>query len=74
MNYTAEIKVYGDAEKLARCFEPELGKKEGRSEFAVKKHKDHIAFEVLAADSVALRATLNSIAKLLAVYENIAKI
>lgn len=73
MRYRAEIKINGDAEKIIECFEPELSKKD-RSSFDIKKQKDHVLIEVEASDSVALRATLNAITKLLTVYENIEKV
>ena len=73
MKYETEIKVYGDVEKIAKVFKPEINKKD-RAEFKIKKQKDHVLFEISAKDSVALRATLNSITKLLTVYEKIEKL
>jgi tRNA threonylcarbamoyladenosine modification (KEOPS) complex Pcc1 subunit len=73
MNYKAEIKVYGDPEKISKCFEPETNEK-NRANFSLKKEKDHVLFEINAKDSVALRATLNSITKLLTTYEKVENI
>jgi len=73
MKCKAELKAYGDAEKIFVCFEPEVGEK-NRSSFKIKKEKDHVLFEITAEDSVALRATLNSITKLLTTYEKVGKV
>ena len=73
MKYSSEIKVTGDIDKIIKCFEPEVGKKD-RSSFNIKKEKNHALIEIDASDSVALRATLNSITKLLTVYENMEKV
>jgi len=88
MKYNAQIKVYGDVDKISKVFEPEINKKD-RAEFNIKsqkskisgnlkisekfssKHKEYVLFEISAKDSVALRATLNSITKLFTVYEKI---
>ena len=70
MKYTAELKAYGDVEKIFECFKPEVEEK-NRSAFKITKKKDYVLFEIDAEDSVALRATLNSISKLLTVYEKI---
>lgn len=69
MNYTAEIKAFGDADKILQCFEPEIEKKQNRSKLDIIKNKDHVLFMIEAQDSVALRATLNGITKLLTVFE-----
>jgi tRNA threonylcarbamoyladenosine modification (KEOPS) complex Pcc1 subunit len=73
MKYVTQIKVFGDVDKIVQVFEPELEKK-NRAGFELKKQKDHVLFEIEAEDSVALRATLNSITKLFTVYENILKV
>ena len=70
MKLTAEIKVYGDPKIIYKCFEPELADKK-RSNFTITQKKDHVFFEIKAQDSVALRATLNGITKLITVYENL---
>ena len=70
MKLSAEIKVYGNPEELFKCFEPELHDKK-RSNFKIIKKEDHLLFDVEADDSVALRATLNGITKLITVYEKI---
>ena len=59
-----------DPEKLFRIFKPEISKKD-RSGFGLHIEKDCLRFVVDAEDSVALRATLNSITKLLTVYEKV---
>lgn len=70
MRLKAEIKAVGDPEVIYECFQPEQ-KEQDRSRFEIKKEKDGVLFLVEANDSVALRATLNSITKLLTVYEKI---
>ena len=70
MKLRAEIKVYGNPEKLYECFEPELVDKK-RSKFKIIKKQDCILFDIEADDSVALRATLNGITKLITVYEKL---
>ncbi len=49
---------------------PEL-EQMGRSQVSLTKHPDHLKFQVNADDSVALRAALNGITKLLTAYEKI---
>jgi tRNA threonylcarbamoyladenosine modification (KEOPS) complex Pcc1 subunit len=69
MSISAEITFCDkDADRLFRTFQPEIAKKD-RSGFELKKEKDCVKFIVEAKDSVALRATLNSITKLITVYE-----
>jgi tRNA threonylcarbamoyladenosine modification (KEOPS) complex Pcc1 subunit len=70
MKLSAAIKVYGNPKEIHACFEPELAD-EKRSNFKIIQKKDHVLFEIEAEDSVALRATLNSITKLITVYEKI---
>ena len=73
MKCQAAIKAFGDVEKICKCFEPEITEK-NRANFSIKKEKDHVLFEINAEDSVALRATLNSITKLLTTYEKISEV
>ena len=73
MRLTAEIKAYGDAEKITSCFKPEEGKQK-RSKYTIKKQEDHVLFQIEAEDSVALRAIMNSITKLLTVHEKMEKV
>ena len=69
MRLVADIVVYDkDPDKLLKVFGPEVSKKD-RSGFDIKESKGKVTFLVSARDSVALRATLNSITKLLTVYE-----
>ena len=70
MKYKAEIKVSGDAEAIYKSFEPEI-KEQDRSRFTIEKQEHGVLFVIEAADSVALRATLNTITKLLSVYESL---
>lgn len=68
MRYKAEIFVKGDSDSLYNAFMVEKGKF-SRSEFDIEKQDGSVRFFVKAEDSTALRATLNSITKLLTVYE-----
>lgn len=69
MKISADITVYDRRpENILAVFRPEISKKD-RSGFDVVKGKGCLKFLVEAGDSVALRATLNSITKLLTVYE-----
>jgi len=70
MKLNAVVRVFGDPKEICACFEPELAD-EKRSNFKITKNKDCVLFEIEAEDSVALRATLNSVTKLLTVYEKL---
>jgi len=73
MNYELEFKAFGDSKALFECFKPEILKRD-RATVDLKEKKDHLLFEIKAKDPIALRATMNSISKLLAVYEKMKKI
>jgi tRNA threonylcarbamoyladenosine modification (KEOPS) complex Pcc1 subunit len=65
--YTAKIKV-PYSEELYQSFIAEEKKTE-RFEYELLKEKKELVFDVKANDSVALRAALNSITKLISVFE-----
>ena len=67
MKYSAVIRVRA-GEDLIRCFEPEE-KVKNRSSYTVSKNGEEIEFKIEAEDSVALRATINTITRLLTVWE-----
>jgi len=69
MNYTATIKTKID-EKIIKAFSSEQ-KTTKRSHYEIKRLKDSIIFSIKAKDATALRATLNSITRLLSVYEQV---
>ena len=72
MIYSAKIRVYKNPAIIYKCFISESKTlKTDRSNYNIKKYKDYVEFDIKAKDSVALRATLNSITKLLSVYEKI---
>lgn len=74
MKISAEIKIkYPSPEELYKIFQPEISKKD-RSGFKLIRGKNNLKFIIESKDSVALRATLNSITKLLTVYEKTIKI
>jgi tRNA threonylcarbamoyladenosine modification (KEOPS) complex Pcc1 subunit len=70
MRLNAQIKAFGSPEEIYGCFQPEQ-KEQDRSRFRIKKEKDGVLFLIESNDSIALRATLNSITKLLTVYEKL---
>ena len=71
MKYEALLKAYGSPRLITECVSPEKHVKDSvRAGFSMEKKKNHVVFRVKASDSVALRATLNSITKMLTVYEN----
>jgi tRNA threonylcarbamoyladenosine modification (KEOPS) complex Pcc1 subunit len=66
----ADITVEKDVRDIERLFaseEKEFDNK--RASYKIKKGKDGLVFSVSAKDSSALRAALNSITKMLIVYE-----
>lgn len=72
MMYKASISTELD---VYDAFRAELKDVKGdRSEYRIKKTGKGTEFEIKAKDSVALRAVLNSITKLLSVHEKMAKI
>ena len=72
MKLSAEIKAWGKPKELKACFEPELADKK-RSNFKIKEEDGCLIFQIEADDSVALRATMNGITKLITVYEKVNK-
>ncbi len=75
MKYSASIIVKGNPGNIYKCFFPEAKHlKSNRSDYKIEKNKEGVLFKISADDSVALRATLNSITKLLTVYEKLEKI
>lgn len=73
MKYELELKVFGDSQKLYECFQAEILKGD-RAGVELKKRDDCLLFKIEADDSVALRAIINSITKLLTVYEKMIKV
>ena len=72
MSYSAVIKVKQNPDIVFKAFHAESKNlKTERSEYTIKKLKDCVEFHINAQDSVALRATLNSITKLFTIYEKI---
>ena len=73
MNYSVQINVQGNQKSLLECLSPEGIKKE-RSHYLLKKIKNGVRFDIKAKDATALRATVNMITQLLAVYEKMSRI
>ncbi len=73
MNYELDLKVFGDSKTLYDCFQPEILKGD-RASVELKQKKEYLLLKIKAKDSVALRAMINSIIKLLTVHEKIEKI
>jgi len=68
MKYRLKLEVMEDPDLIYKCFLSEAGNTE-RSSISLKKSKDRIVFDIEAKDIIALRATTNSITKLLAIFE-----
>lgn len=71
MKLTADVMVITPrVQMLKRCFDAELAAMQTpRSTVQIHTTKDSMQFHVSAADSIALRATLNTITKLLTVCQ-----
>jgi tRNA threonylcarbamoyladenosine modification (KEOPS) complex Pcc1 subunit len=69
MNFEATISTDFD-ENIIKVFAPEnKHSKNSRSKYSVIKKDDLIIFNIKAKDAVALRATLNTITRLLSIFE-----
>jgi len=75
MSYKATITTDLDPDSLYKVFAPELeDAKKGfndRASYSIEKKPGKLVFKVEAKDSTSLRAVLNSISKLLSVYERV---
>lgn len=70
MNYHAEIIITENVDNLYKCFLPEIIST-SRAKINLKKEDNKLKFIIETKDSVALRAMLNSVTKLLNVYEKV---
>ena len=68
MRYKCSLSVECDPKEMRALFEPENTPR-GRTELGLITQPKGVRFELKSSDAVALRAALNSIAKLLAVWE-----
>ena len=75
MKLTAEIIVTSPRVSALRlCFDAELASMQTlRSTVAIHTTKENMQFAITATDATALRATLNTITKLLSVFEKAAE-
>ncbi len=70
MKLSAEIIVKEDIHNIQKLFEAEEKTFDNqRAGYELKQIKDALVFKISAEDSTALKAVLNSITKLLTVYE-----
>jgi len=69
MIYNCKIHVNGDKEELSTLFAHEMTARD-RSSIKMVPESKGMCFEIQAKDAVALRATMNSITKLLSLWEN----
>ena len=69
MKAKACIIIGDDVDSLFAALKPELKDISDRASFSMAKRKGCLEINITAQDYVALRASLNSIAKLLIVYE-----
>ena len=67
--YTATIRVDADPDVIEKCFRSEDKAFAERSIYDVQKDKKGVTFTVTAQDATALRAHLNTIAKMLLIIE-----
>ncbi|MBU0615468.1 MAG: hypothetical protein KJ601_05215 [Nanoarchaeota archaeon] len=68
MKFRSKLSVYDDPATLHNVFSPEIEER-ARSQVSLKKAKGHVEFDIKADDAVAFRATVNSLMKLLLVFE-----
>ena len=75
MKLTAEIIVSSPrVSALRHCFDAELASMQtARSTVTIHTTKENMQFAIAATDATALRATLNTITKLLSVFEKAAE-
>ena len=57
-----------NSNNVYRIIKNEAGKKD-RSEIDIKKEKDKITFNISANDSTALKSSINTVLKILTIYE-----
>ena len=70
MKFKAEIIITEDIHNIQKLFEAEEKTFDNqRAGYELKKTKESLVFKITAEDSTALKAVLNSITKLLTVYE-----
>ena len=76
MKFTSNIEVFDvDIPLLTKCFQVELERLQTkRCEVEFKTEKDSIVFNLKATDSVALRASLNGITKLITTFEKASEV
>lgn len=79
MRYQAQVKVFENQDLVFGVFLPEQRQlsdvsKVDRLCFEIQGKADHVVFDVMAADPVALRAVLNSITKGLTVMNKMAEL
>jgi tRNA threonylcarbamoyladenosine modification (KEOPS) complex Pcc1 subunit len=70
MKLSAEITIREDFHNIQKLFEAEEKVFDNqRAGYEIRKTKEGLVFRISAEDSTALKAVLNSITKLLTVYE-----
>ena len=74
MKYSATITADIPADDILQVIKAEQDSSYSRASWTVKEEGGRISFDVTAQDSVALRAMLTSITKILTIYEKIKKI
>ncbi len=73
MDYKADITVKEDADKIYKCLLNDNISRE-RSSLGIKKTRGGLSIKIEAKDAVALRATINAVTQVLAVYSKMKKI
>jgi tRNA threonylcarbamoyladenosine modification (KEOPS) complex Pcc1 subunit len=74
MNYSAEIRIKEEPDKVYYYLLPETESKRDRSNFTLKKGDKEVIIDVQAKDAVAFRATINTITQLLSVFQKVKEI
>jgi tRNA threonylcarbamoyladenosine modification (KEOPS) complex Pcc1 subunit len=69
MKYSLELTASAeDADKLIDVARLEEGKRD-RAELAIEKKGKSVVFQVKSADHIALKASMNTVSKILSIYE-----
>lgn len=74
MNYSAEIRIREEPDKIYDYLLPETESKRDRSNFTLKKGDKEVIIDVKAKDAVAFRATINTITQLLSVFQKVKEV
>lgn len=75
MNINAKIKIEKEGKNLSRLFKAEKIKQQNnRANFTISIKNNNFIMDIEAKDTTAFRAIINSISKMLSVYEKTKKL